>query len=83
MARSRRKTPIFGMTTAESEKAFKAQEHQRERSAVRDVLNGFIVHDPSEENAMIPAPKKFGNPWAGPKDGRRFRKSPAPKNMRK
>lgn len=83
MTRSRRKTPIFGITTAESEKNFKAQEHQRERSAVRDVINGFIVHDPSEEDATIPAPKKFGNPWAGPKDGRRFWKNAKEKDMRK
>lgn len=75
MTRSRRKTPIFGITTAESEKAFKQQEHQRERSSVRDVIK-----DP---DAVLPTGKEFGNPWAGLKDGRRFWKNAKDKDMRK
>jgi hypothetical protein len=62
MSRSRKKHPITGMTTAETEKEFKQQEHQRERSRVRDALK--------TEKEVIPHPKEFGNPWAGPKDGK-------------
>jgi hypothetical protein len=62
------------MTTAESEKAFKKQEHSRERAYLRDALN-------SERD--IPDPKKFGNRWAAPKDGRQYWKNATAKDMRK
>lgn len=75
MTRSRRKTPIFGNAMADSEKDFKQQEHQRERSAVRDALK--------VDDTAIPAPKKFGSPWAGPKDGKHFWKRAKEKDMRK
>lgn len=74
MSRSHRKTPVCGITTAESDKLFKAAEHRRERRAVRSVLPG--------EDA--PAPKQFGNPWASPKDGKQwFDPARQPKLMRK
>jgi len=61
MSRSRRKTPIVPVTVAESDKAFKAREHRRERRAVATALaNG---DEP-------PAPKAFGDPWKGEKDGK-------------
>jgi hypothetical protein len=62
MSRSCRKTPITGVTTAESEKAYKQQEHRRERAYVRDALRSG-----SEE---VPGSKEFGNPWSGDKDGK-------------
>ena len=75
MSRSRRKTPIFGITTSESEKRFKQHEHQRERAAVRSVLR--------DEPEVLPDPKEFGNPWGGPKDGKLYWKGAKPSNMRK
>ncbi len=75
MSRSRRKTPIFGMTTNDSEKDFKQQEHQRERAAVRTALQS--------DADLLPDPKEFGNPWAGPKDGKNYWKDAKPSNMRK
>lgn len=63
MARSRRKTPIVGIATADSEKAFKAREHRRERRSVATAL--AAGEDP-------PEPKAFGNPWAGDKDGKQW-----------
>lgn len=63
MSRSRKKKPITGITTAETEKKFKQQEHQRERSAVRDALNSG--------KEILPHPKEYGDPWDGPKDGKR------------
>ena len=63
MARSRRKTPIVPMTSADSDKAFKQAEHRRERRAVKATINGG--NEP-------PDAKKFGNPWHGDKDGKRL-----------
>jgi hypothetical protein len=62
MSRSRKKHPITGITTSETEKEFKQQEHRRERAAVRDALQ--------TEKELLPHPKEFGNRWSGPKDGR-------------
>jgi hypothetical protein len=73
MAHSFRKTPIFGATTAESEKEFKTAEHRRERRWVNSRLR---VGDEI-------GPKVFGNPWAGPKDGRRWWSDAPAEYMRK
>lgn len=67
MSRSRKKHPITGMTTAETEKEFKQQEHQRERARVRTALADFDA-----EGDALPHTKQFGDPWSGPKDGRRY-----------
>lgn len=67
MSRSRKKNPITGITTAETEKLFKQQEHQRERANTRTALANL---DP--EGDVLPHPKQFGNPWAGPKDGKQI-----------
>lgn len=64
MSRSRKKKPITGMTLAESEKKFKQQEHQRERAAVRTAL--------AADKEVLPHPKEYGDPWDGPKDGKRL-----------
>lgn len=77
MARSRRKTPITGLTTSPSDRAFKAQEHRKERRATSTAL---------ASDQEPPHAKAFGNPWNGPKDGkalwgldyRRFGKSRRP-----
>lgn len=45
-----------------AQKKFKQQEHQRERTAVRCLIN-------SEEHEM-PSQKKFGNEWDSPRDGK-------------
>ena len=66
MSRSRKKKPVTGITLAETEKEFKQQEHQRERARVRTALANL-----DEEQEVLPHPKEFGNPWAGPKDGKR------------
>jgi hypothetical protein len=66
MSRSRKKKPITGITTAETEKDWKQQEHQRERANVRTALANF-----DEDGDVLPAPLEFGNPWVGPKDGKR------------
>jgi len=54
------------MTGSETEKDFKQQEHQRERARVRTVLANL---DPDAK--VLPHQKEFGNPWSGPKDGKK------------
>jgi hypothetical protein len=66
MSRSRKHTPIAGMTCAESEKSFKRAEHQRERAQVRQTLRT------TADETSIVSSKTFGNPWAGPKDGKGY-----------
>ena len=64
MSHSLRRTPITGITTAESDKPFKVREHRRQRRAVKvDVVLGREpVH-----------PKAYGDPWRGEKDGKLYR----------
>lgn len=63
MSRSRRKTPKGGITTAESEKKFKQFEHKKRRR------HDNVLLDKVEEDGYS-SDKEFGNPWAGPKDGK-------------
>lgn len=74
MARSRRKTPITGITTADSDKSFKQAEHRRERRAVKALLDAGVEPPPA---------KSFGDPWRGEKDGKMWLDEPSPKLMRK
>lgn len=62
MSRSYKKTPISGITGAISNKPFKKQEHRRERRAVNCML-----HTGKE---VMPHPKKYGNEWSSPRDGK-------------
>lgn len=63
MTRSRKKTPITGMTTAESDKAFKSAEHRRERSAVKTAI---------KRGVEPPDTRKFGDPAVSEKDGKQW-----------
>ena len=64
MSRSRRKHPICGITTAESEKDDKQSAHRRERRVIRT-----IVHvDPNVD--LLPHTRELSNPWAMAKDGK-------------
>ncbi len=64
MSRSRRKTPITGITNAESEKAEKLAIHRRERRRVRQVL--AVVPEPD----LLPHRRELRTPWAMGKDGK-------------
>lgn len=65
MSRSRRKTLIFPVTCAKSDKEFKTKEHKRERRLfkIKLVNKDFEITD-------VPGHKTFGNPWASQKDGK-------------
>ena len=70
MSRSRRKTPIFGITTARSEREDKALWHGRWRAAERTVLAGML---PGCADAHMTTPARgVSDPWGMSKDGRRF-----------
>lgn len=66
MSRSRKHIPIGGWTGAPSEKEFKQKEHRRERHKVKEDLLVMI------DDVVLPDSKKYGNRWAGPKDGRGY-----------
>ena len=76
MSRSRKKTPIVGMTTMSSDKPFKRDEHRRERRAVRTLLNAGLDGDDKRLHS-----KDYGNPWKAPKDGKQY--WPDPRALRK
>jgi hypothetical protein len=75
MSKSRRKTPVTGITTAESDKSFKRAENRRHRRFVRSV----VISD-----GDLPNPREYGNPWKSDKDGKsRFDPERYPDLMRK
>lgn len=78
MARSYRKTPVTGITTARSEKQDKKIWHSRMRAATRThLLSGG---DPD----VMPIEREVSNVWSFGKDGKqRFSPAKHPKLMRK
>jgi hypothetical protein len=64
MARSRRKTPICGITTARSEKQDKKIWHSRYRAAVRTHLRS------NRDQDLMPLPREVSNVWDFAKDGK-------------
>ena len=78
MSRSYRHFPVFATTTAASEKRFKASEHRRERHHVRQRLR--IATDDTDRRLHR---EPFGNPSAGPKDGKVYWPRAAARDLRK
>lgn len=79
MSRSRRKNPIVGHTTAESEKTDKRLANRRYRRRARQVLGGS---DPAGD-VIMPHVNEVSNVWQFDKDGKQYLDSPEPKDMRK
>jgi hypothetical protein len=67
MSRSRRKTPIFGFTTAESDASWKAKAARRLRHKVKQVLTATLDADPFTGKRW-----EVVNPYDAPKDGKRW-----------
>lgn len=68
MSRSRRKSPVFGVTTCQSEKQDKKIWHGRWRANERTALASA---DPDKLDAHLPVLKhQVSNPWRMGKDGR-------------
>ena len=76
MSRSRRKTAVMPITTAVSEKDYKAANHRSERRTVRTALAS------GSDDTAPKLHQDYGNPWNGPKDGKQ-RIDPKSKWMRK
>jgi hypothetical protein len=66
VARSRKKAPIAGITSAKSEKADKQAAHRKERRKVRQA----VAADPAPE--ALPHTREVSNPWAMAKDGKAY-----------
>jgi hypothetical protein len=66
MARSRKRSPARGITSARSEKPDKLAAHRRERRAVRAKLST----DPEPE--VLPHTREVSNPWSMAKDGKLY-----------
>jgi hypothetical protein len=69
VSRSRRHSPICGVGHG-SDKAYKVQSHRSFRSRERQAVL-HLLDDP-DEDLPLPAPKQFGDPWGGNKDGKMF-----------
>jgi hypothetical protein len=64
MSRSRRKTPIRGITTAASDKSSKVASHRRIRRSVRQMA--------LENNTLLPIERQLTNSWSFNKDGKKW-----------
>jgi len=67
----------FGISTSVSEKADKVAAHKRERRTVRTRLRV------EPDAAVLPHRLEVSNVWSYVKDGKRYRKAPSKKDMRK
>jgi hypothetical protein len=83
MSRSRRKTPITGMSMSESEKDDKQRAHRRTRHAIKRSVQSAIRADGYEERPLT----KLEHPRSGQatfaKDGKQWFGSRYPKLLRK
>lgn len=78
MSRSRRKTPVQGITTAQSEKSDKRAYNRRFRRATKQA----VQHSPSDE--VMPILREHSDPWGMSKDGKHwFDPQKYPEAMRK
>jgi hypothetical protein len=78
MSRSRRKTPIFGFTSAASDAEWKAKASRKLRHKVKQHLNTTLDGDWF-------AGKRWDavNPWSSDKDGKHYWSEATPKDMRR
>ena len=78
MSRSRRKTPIFGHTGAESDAEWKAQSARALRRKVKQHLEATLDGDGFAGKRWCVV-----NPWSSDKDGKYYERQPVAKDMRK
>ena len=77
MSRSKRKTPVRGITSSDSEKADKAASHRKIRRTIRKIV-------PVAPEAVLPQEKQLTNPYSMAKDGKaRFNPAKSPELLRK
>lgn len=78
MSRSRRKTPIFGHTTASTDHPWKKVAARKLRRAVKQNLSADCDGDRFAGKRW-----DLANPWSSQKDGKWFSPQPKPEWMRK
>ncbi|MFW2830747.1 hypothetical protein [Sphingomonas sp. ID0503] len=78
MSRSRKKTPVIGYTTAESDKEWKQRASRRQRRATRQSL-----HDKVDGDATPQKRWSLTNPWSSDKDGKQWLAEPEARWLRK
>lgn len=64
MSRSRKKTPIIGMTTTDTEKKDKRQANRKLRVAVRNAIVG--------DEEVMPELREVSDVWTFSKDGKQW-----------
>lgn len=75
MARSRRKTPICGITCKESDKPGKTKASRALRAAMRGELARSLHGDNLEVlDVTAPLPREVSNVYSFPKDGKQYLK---------
>ena len=78
MSRSKKRTPVAGMTSAPSEQEDKRLYNRRYRHVCKQVLHVNPMCD------LLPHLRQYSNPWAMAKDGKkRFDPQEWPKWLRK
>ncbi len=78
MSRSRRKTPISGMTSAASDHRWKKIAARKPRHRVKQELTAKL------ECGRFPGKRwDLVDPWTSEKDGKSYWRDPEPKSMRK
>lgn len=75
MSRSKKKTPVVGTTTSETEKDDKRKANRKLRRATK-----IEVH---KEKEVLPEAREVSNVWAFGKDGKRYLKDANKKELRK
>jgi hypothetical protein len=81
MSRSFRNTKRFGITTAESEKLDKRQDHKMIRTRERESIAKVLTTDP--DDVTFPSDLDGYNLWRRAKDGKMYWEDAKPKDMRK
>ena len=72
MSRSRRHTPISGITGAESEKKDKKIANKQMRTRTRDLLRAALHADEEEDLVFPDHLHEVSNPYSGDKDGKHY-----------
>lgn len=78
VSRSRRKLPILGITKKETEQQYKRTSNRAERRKAH-----ILLATEQTEQVELLSPKLFGDPWNGPKDGKRWWSAMTPQYWRK
>lgn len=74
MSRSKKHSPIGGLTTARSEKKDKIMANQKTRSSIKRELRKALMEDDEEALDLISTKdnKDYSNVWSMPKDGKSY-----------